>query len=118
MVKSISTIYLDSDLLIEAKQKQVNISAICNEAIYLALQKGEEGSTAQAVGKFINNKVEERNSKEQYNKNVATLRKIFQKTKIGELSQIGYLKALKLFCNEYKIGSEQAQAIAEVEGGV
>lgn len=47
MAKSIKSIYFESDLMLKAEEKQLNLNFVCNEALRLALN--DNSSTGQAI---------------------------------------------------------------------
>lgn len=61
MVKSISTIYISSEILQLAKQKGLNISDICEEALKLSVnQELNHGKVEGALGLFLNTQAEKK----------------------------------------------------------
>lgn len=65
MVKSISTIYISSEILTEAKAKNLPISQICEEALKLSLNVDTNtGSVGGALGTFLNLQAEKKKDME------------------------------------------------------
>ncbi len=103
MVKSISTIYIESEVLNAAKLAGLPISQICEEALKLSVQKQPEGSTGSvegALGNFLNAQAEK-------NKDIQTIRKLGANRERDREGRFN--RALKIFCEKY--GLDMAQAI-------
>lgn len=115
MVKTITTIYLNADILKEAKAQRLNISLLCEEAL-------KETIKGSGLGEALNIKAECSESATKTAKDNAILRNSFKKMHERVLTEGGYLRMLRAYCIKYKISKEEAHNIAqgleEAQGGV
>jgi hypothetical protein len=59
MAKSIKSIYFYSDLLIKAEEQDLNLNALCNEALRIAVNKKEnQGEVEGALGNYLTHQTE------------------------------------------------------------
>lgn len=103
MAKSIKSIYFESALLLEAEAQNIDVGAICNEALRIAISK-EKGTEGGKVADFIKNQA-------QRAKNTAIMKKLaaHRDTPAG-LEK--FQKNLRIYCTEY--GLDIAEAIKEI----
>jgi len=94
MVKSITTIYIESQLLEEAKIKKLNLSSLCEEAIKLSLN-GVEGSVSGGLKNFLNHQAEK-------NKDLTILKRL------RERNSEKFNPALRVFCEKYSVDTNHA----------
>jgi len=106
MAKSIVSIYVNSEILVEAQKQKINVSALCEQAL-------REIVVGTATGQALNQIASENTAENERARDRATLKRIYQKKAVARISHSGYLKALKIFCDKYKIDIGQAVAIAE-----
>jgi post-segregation antitoxin (ccd killing protein) len=107
MVKSISTIYINSETLRLAKEKALPISDICEAALNSALGvEANQGTTEGALGNSLLRHAEQL-------KDVATLRKSYNKKMDSPLTAKIYEKILRMFQEKYGIELSAAVLIAE-----
>lgn len=112
MVKSISTIYIDSEVLQKAKEKSLEISSICEIALKTALSCDENaGTAAGAFGKYLNNHAEQI-------RDIGTLRKSWSKRNLDDNTNARFEKMLRLFCEKYSVDLSLGVLIAEGKKGL
>ena len=59
MAKCFRTIYFEAEIYLEAEKQKLDFNSVCNEAVRLALNLDKnEGTTAGALGNFLNHEVE------------------------------------------------------------
>lgn len=103
-MKTTITIYVDALVNQHAIDQRLNKSAICNEALSLAVSRKsdfEEGSTETALRNFLCSKLEKL-------KDEKTL-KIARRKKAMPI----FHKVIKTFCEKWAVSVEEAVAIAE-----
>lgn len=107
MVKSISTIYINSETLRLAKEKGLEISGICEAALNSALGVDtNQGTVEGALGNALMQHAEQI-------KDIAILRKSCSKRSDSREAEIRYTKILRMFQEKYSIELSAAVLIAE-----
>lgn len=100
MAKSIKSIYFDSVILIEAETQGIEISAICNEALLLAVnQFKNQGTTEGAFANLLQNKA-------MRTKDLLIVKKHYsnrEKDKKGLFEQ-----AISMYCEKYHLDRHEA----------
>lgn len=105
MVKSLSTIYIESSVLEEARVKKLPVSRICEEALRASLG-ANSGSVEGALGNMLNHKAE-------MSKDIEVLKRL---SKVREEKYTPQTKArheafgqgLTNFANKYKLTRQEA----------
>lgn len=107
MVKSISTIYINSETLRLAKEKGLEISPICEAALNSALgAEANQGSLEGALGNALLAHSEQI-------KDIAILRKSCSKRSDSREAEMRYEKILRMFQEKYSVELSAAVLIAE-----
>lgn len=112
-MKSVISIYIDSEVNSLATNLRINKSAICNEALRLATLKAEpngEQSIQTALGNFLKNKVE-------LEQDAIVLRRGWKKVMLfpHKKNQEYFSKLFKVFCEKHALSDMEAKAIAQKE---
>jgi hypothetical protein len=96
MAKSIKSIYFASQVLLEAERQRLDLSAICNEALLIAINREKnQGNMAGAFGNYLE-------SQAQRTKDVQIVRKV------GLKQSPNYNSILRLFAEKYGITLQEA----------
>lgn len=107
MVKSISTIYINSEVLKQAKEKGLNISEIAEETIRIALKMNIGGGGVEvAFGNFLNSKMER-------NKDIVILRRAWNNSSKSRGHQEIFTKVIRGFCEKHHETIANTLVIAE-----
>ena len=89
MAKSLKSVYFDSQLLLNAEEQKLNVNAICNEALSMALNQDD------LIGEEIRKKAELRKDNQ-----TMTKYNINRQSRIG--AQI-WAKAVNAYAQKYKM---------------
>ena len=102
MAKSFKTIYFSSELMLEAEKKEIDINAICNEALRIAVNReANQGTPAGELGNFLDKQAF-------HEKNKQIMRKL------AKNKDERFNRNLHLYATEY--GLSIAEALKEIEG--
>jgi uncharacterized protein YggU (UPF0235/DUF167 family) len=100
MVKAITTIYLQSGILEEAKARKLEISRICEEALKLSLNhEANSGKVEGALGNFLTHQAEKK-------KDIDIIKRLSRKR------DEKFSHALRVYCAKYNI--ELSEAVKEI----
>jgi len=97
MVKAITTIYLQSEVLEEAKAKGLNISLLCEEALKAVLNK------ENSLGISLEKQAEEGRKKALFEKNLNVLRILY----VNPQKHKTFVKYAQMFCKSYNMPFEE-----------
>ena len=96
MAKSIKSIYFRSELLLSAEAQDIDVNAICNEALKIAVNRGHnQGTTEGAFGNFLQTQAEKA-------KDIEIVRKL------SKNRDERFNAALKVFCSKYDLHLHEA----------
>lgn len=110
-MKSVITIYIETDILEKCRILNINRSYICNEALRLAVLPGKkEGQTTEdAFRNYLHNKLE----KEADIQSLKKLRKDVEQYPRNERIALIYQKALRDFGQKFQLCFADAVAISQ-----
>ena len=100
MVKSIVTVYINSEILSLAKAKELNISSLCEEAMKIAVSS-DSNDAKGALKNFFNTQIEK-------TKDIRIIRKLSEKRGNPHNDEL-FRRSLRMFCEKY--GLELAEAV-------
>lgn len=104
MAKCMKTIYFESAPFIKAEEIGIDIGAICNEALKIAVNnENAQGTTEGALGNFLNHQAGRA-------KDLAICRRLYAHKEKDRNDNFN--KAIRMFCEKYEL--DLAAAMKEV----